>query len=143
MFMTRAMPRVLSVYEEQCAYSIASTPNTYIYEPNAAIMKAGAFKSVGLRYGLQKLHKNSYLYISNSKVDMFSGRCFRLIEVDGFGKQEVKKLVGRQANLTIRNFPESTTTLRQRLRLTNSGNEYWFATTLADNRKVILRFTKT
>jgi len=128
--------------EEQCAYSIASTPNTYMYEPNAAIMKAGAFKSVGLRYGLQKLHKNSHLYTSDSKVDMFPGRCFRLIEVDGFGKQEVKRLVGRRANLTIRNFPESAATLRRRLRLTDGGDEYWFATTLADNRKVILRCTK-
>ena len=128
--------------EEQCVYTIASTPNTYIYEPNAAIMKAGAFKSVGQRYGLQKLHKNSHLYTSDSKVDMFPGRCFRLIDIDGFGKQEVKTLVGRQANLTIRNFPESAATLRRRLRLTDGGDEYWFATTLADNRKVILRCTK-
>ena len=105
-------------------------------------MKAGAFKSVGQRYGLQKLHKNSHLYTSDSKVDMFPGRCFRLIDIDGFGKQEVKKLVGRQANLTIRNFPESAATLRRRLRLTDGGDEYWFATTLADNRKVILRCTK-
>ena len=128
--------------EEQCVCTIASAPNTYIYEPNAAIMKAGAFKSVGQRYGLQKLHKNSHLYTSDSKVDMFPGRCFRLIEVDGFGKQDLKRLVGRQANLTIRNFPESATTLRRRLRLTDGGDEYWFATTLADNRKVILRCTK-
>ena len=128
--------------EEQCVYAIVSAPNTYIYEPNAAIMKAGAFKSVGQRYGLQKLHKNSHLYTSDSKVDMFPGRCFRLIEVDGFGKQDLRRLVGRQANLTIRNFPESATTLRRRLRLTDGGDEYWFATTLADNRKVILRCTK-
>ena len=128
--------------EEQCVCTIASAPNTYIYEPNAAIMKAGAFKSVGQRYGLQKLHKNSHLYTSDSKVDMFPGRCFRLIEVDGFGKQDLKRLVGRQANLTIRNFPESAATLRRRLRLTDGGDEYWFATTLADNRKVILRCTK-
>lgn len=128
--------------EEQCVYTIAYTPNTYIYEPNAAIMKAGAFKSVGQRYGLQKLHKNSHLYTSDSKVDMFPGRCFRLIDIDGFGKQEVKTLVGRQANLTIRNFPESAATLRRRLRLTDGGDEYWFATTLADNRKVILRCMK-
>jgi len=128
--------------EEQCVCVIAYAPNTYIYEPNAAIMKAGAFKSVGQRYGLQKLHKNSHLYTSNSKVDMFPGRCFRLIEVDGFGKQDLRRLVGRRANLTIRNFPESAATLRRRLRLTDGGDEYWFATTLADNRKVILRCTK-
>ena len=30
------------------------TEGTYIYEPNAAILKAGAYKLVGARYGLQK-----------------------------------------------------------------------------------------
>ncbi|MGB5371122.1 MAG: class I SAM-dependent methyltransferase, partial [Flavobacteriaceae bacterium] len=41
------------------AYSL---PLSYLYEPNAAIMKSGGFKSIGNRYHLKKLHPNTHLY---------------------------------------------------------------------------------
>jgi len=43
-----------------------------------------------------------------------------------------------QANMTVRNFPLSVNELRQKLRLKDGGDFYLFATTLADNQKVLI-----
>lgn len=128
--------------EEGITTSIAKEPMSYIYEPNVAVLKAGAFQSVGIHFGLAKLHANSHLYTSNTMVDNFAGRRFRLLDVHGFSKQELRSLMGQKANLAIRNFPSDVASLRARLKLRDGGDQYWFATTLSDGRKVILRCEK-
>lgn len=47
--------------------------------------------------------------------------------------------VAKRGNLTVRNFPSSVAELRKRLKLTEGGNVYFFATTLADEKKVLIR----
>ena len=37
-----------------------------LYEPNAAIMKSGAFKTVARKFNLLKLHRNTHLYTSRN-----------------------------------------------------------------------------
>ncbi len=44
-------------------------PIAYLYEPNAAILKAGAFNSVSTQLNIPKLHKHSHLYTSNTLID--------------------------------------------------------------------------
>ena len=55
-----------------------SEPKKYLYEPNAAIMKAGGFKSVGNIFGLEKLSPSSHLYTSNEINGDFPGRIFEI-----------------------------------------------------------------
>ena len=50
-----------------------STVN-YIYEPSAAILKAGAFRLIGERYGVRKLDTNTHLYASERLIADFPGR---------------------------------------------------------------------
>ena len=38
-----------------------SSPLNYLYEPNASILKAGAFNTVSGKLGVYKLHKHSHL----------------------------------------------------------------------------------
>lgn len=128
--------------DENTLATIAKEPMSYIYEPSVALLKAGAFNSAGTRFGLHKLHINSHLYTSNNLIDGFMGRRFRLLSINGFSKKELKQLMGQQANLAVRNFPSDTASLRARLKLNDGGSQYWFATTLADGRKVILRCEK-
>ena len=47
-----------------------------------------------------------------------------------------------KANITIRNFPSSVAELRKRLRLKEGGEDYIFATTLADESKVLIKCRK-
>lgn len=125
--------------EAPCPYT--ATPDTYLYEPNASLLKAGAFRTVARAYGLRKLHPNSHLYTSERLAAGFPGRCFRVEACCGFAKKEVRALLGdvRKANLTVRNFPASVAELRKKLKLSEGGSTYLFATTLADESKLLLR----
>lgn len=123
---------------------LADKVGTYLYEPNAAILKAGAFRSLTQAYPVTKLHTNSHLYTSASLLPDFPGRRFRVESVSGFGKKELKEFLQGmgQANITIRNFPLPVAELRKRLKLKEGGADYIFATTLADNQKVLIRGKK-
>lgn len=126
--------------EQQAVCSYASEPGRYLYEPNASLLKAGAFRSVASIYKVEKLHPNSHLYTSDTPVAGFPGRTFRLTGHCNFHKKEVSRLLGgeRRANLAVRNFPSTVAQLRKQLKLAEGGDRYLFATTLADGRKVLL-----
>ena len=55
--------------EHTCPYT--PTLKTYLYEPNASILKAGAFRSVSSIYNVEKLHPNSHLYTSDEYIQDF------------------------------------------------------------------------
>lgn len=121
----------------QCSF--AKELSHYLYEPGAAIQKAGCHNSLSARLGLLKLHPNSQLYTSHDHVADFPGRVFEVVDVVGFSKSELKRVQALQkANITVRNFPESVQQLRKRLKLSDGGDNYIFATTLADGRKVLV-----
>lgn len=112
----------------------------YLYEPHSSILKAGAYKSIGVRYGVDKLQINSHLYTSDSYILDFPGRRFEVIECVDFNAKSLK-YVGKQyscINLSTRNFPLSANELQKRLKCKDGGDFYLFATTLAENRKVLI-----
>lgn len=117
---------------------------TYLYEPNASILKAGAFRSIASAFHLSKLHPNSHLYTSDERIEEFPGRIFRVTGYSGLNKKELKNLLNEvdKANLTVRNFPQSVAELRKRLKIADGGDIYLFATTLNDERKIIIRCEK-
>lgn len=136
---------VFSLEEEKSApCTMADGVGAYLYEPNAAVLKAGAFRSVATAYQVKKLHINSHLYTSETLVADFPGRCFRVTGTTGFGKKEMKAFLAGmdKANLAIRNFPMSVAELRKRLKLKEGGENYLFATTLNDGRKVLIKGQK-
>ena len=116
----------------------------YLYEPNASILKAGAYRSLTQSYKVRKLHTSSHLYTSPHFIEDFPGRRFQVEAVSGFGKKELKIFLQGmgKANLTIRNFPSSVADLRKRLKLKEGGEDYIFATTLADESKVLIKCKK-
>lgn len=126
--------------ETTCHY--ANRLGQYLYEPNSALMKAGCYRLPAQRYGLDKLHPNTHLYTSDTLVEGFPGRVFKVEGCHGFSKKELKALDCRQANLAVRNFPEHVDTLRKRLRIGDGGATYLFATTLHDGAKVLIRCVK-
>ncbi len=130
--------------ERTMAGVVRSVVRDYLYEPNASILKAGAFKSVGARYGLDKLHVSSHLYTSDNWSEDFPGRSFRVEEVIPFNGKSLKGLVKRipRANVTARNFPLSVAELRKRTGIREGGDVYLFATTLAGEEKVLIRCRK-
>ena len=113
-----------------------STPKSYLYEPNASIMKAGLYKTVANRYNLQKLHPNTHLFTSDELVENFPGRSFKVERVTKVQRKEIQDI--DKANLSIRNFPGNVADLRKKLKLKDGGDMYIFACTLNDNSKVLI-----
>ncbi len=126
--------------EEQAAnITLACEVGKYLYEPNAAIQKAGCHHALVQATKSRKLHPNSHLYTTEEEITNFPGRKFKVEKIFGFTKNDIKELSQlKKANITVRNFPESVQQLRKRLKLTDGGDKYIFATTLADERKVLI-----
>ena len=131
--------------EERSAVLVpAGQVGTYLYEPNASVLKAGAFKQIAVRTGVKKLQVNSHLYTADHLVSDFPGRRFRVDEVLSFTGKLCKGLSKTipQANITVRNFPLSVEELRKRTKITDGGHVYLFATTLVDGEKVLVKCSK-
>ena len=90
---------------------------TWIYEPNAAILKAGAYKLVGERFGLHKI--NTHLYASETLVENFPGRVWKIQE-----QLPNHKLQISNANVLVRNYPLTAEQLKKKLHLRDGGTEY-------------------
>lgn len=116
-----------------------SPPLAYVYEPNAAVLKAGAFRSVAAEFQLSKIAPHSHLYTSESLVPLFPGRVFALTgTIKADAKALSPYLTHEKANLTLRNFPGTTDELRKKLKLKDGGDVYLLATTLANGDKRLL-----
>ncbi|SEB47995.1 hypothetical protein SAMN04489761_0958 [Tenacibaculum sp. MAR_2009_124] len=114
-------------------------PLTYLYEPNSAILKAGAFDQIGNSYGLIKLHQHSHLYTSNEKIINFPGRIFKIQNSFEYNKKKSKKEINSdKANITTRNFPKTVEQLRKELKLKDGGDRYIFFTTNINNKLIVI-----
>lgn len=125
--------------DEATAPVSLANPRTYLYEPNAAVLKAGAFRLAGASFGLAKLAPHSHLYTSDELVAHFPGRVFKVDTICRADRKSVQVNVpGGQANLTVRNFPQPVDVVRKQLGLREGGAVYLFATTLQNGDKRLI-----
>lgn len=116
-----------------------TNPKQYLYEPNVAILKSGAFKEITHEFSVKKLHKHSHLYSSDTLIEDFPGRKFIVKEVIPYNKKKlIKMLPTKKANITIRNFPKTVAQIRKETKINDGGNIYLFFTTLEDESKVVI-----
>ena len=100
--------------ESNCPFNFHISPFTFLYEPNSAILKAGAYKLIAERFHLLKLDINTHLYSSDVLVPNFPGRVWRITE-----KQDLK-----QANVLCRNYPLTPDQLKKKLHLRDGGTAF-------------------
>ncbi len=104
----------------------------YLYIPNNAVLKSGAFNLISKKFGLKKLHPNTHLYTSDKAVD-FCGRVFKVKEISA---KEIKK--GDVFNIISKNHPLSPEQIKTKYKLKNGGEHYLFFTQ-SKKGKVILQ----
>lgn len=133
------------IQHNQKTQSIQDYQGSYLYEPNASIMKAGCFDAVCETFEVSPLADNSHLFVSNRQLKDFPGRMFCINALTTLNKRELRSALSglRQANIAVRNFPLSVAQLRLRLKLSEGGSTYIFATTLANGSHVLLLCSKT
>lgn len=113
-------------------------PMNYLYDPDSALLKAGCFKLIAERFHIQKLHLNTHLYSSESKIQAFPGRVFRIEEVLEY--KDLKKTKRHlSANVISKNFPLNVETIRKKHKIGESKNKFmFFCRTSDETLKVIM-----
>lgn len=139
----QAVSFVFAVDEEEDALpEFAAKAETYLYEPNAAILKAGSFKCIANRFNVKKLHPHSHLYTSDVLIQDFPGRVFQVRETLPYNEARKTWKDLRKANVTVRNFPLTADQLKKNLKLADGGDVYIFATTLENGQRVLMACRK-
>ncbi|WP_262249019.1 class I SAM-dependent methyltransferase [Parapedobacter soli] len=127
--------------EELTASPTYGAPTGYLHEPDAALLKSGAFKLIGTRYGLDKLHRHTHLYTAREPHDDFMGKIFRITDVVTYGAFKKAKTTYR-GNVSTRNFPLKAEELRKRHRISEGGDQHLFFCTGAGDELLVIFASK-
>ena len=119
---------------------IATELGAYLYEPNAAVMKAGIFNALSQQFHIAKLAKNTNLFTADELHEDFPGRIFRLEAVHEFHPRKTAKELSHLANasIAVRNFPLSAEELRKTLKIKDGNTCYLFGCTLSGGMKCVI-----
>ena len=126
--------------EKSAICNMADSLQAYIYEPNAAIIKAGAFRLVGARYQLHKLDQNTHLYTANQLIEDFPGRVWQVVAQPIKNQRDIATLGIQRAAILTRNYPLTPEQLRKKFKLQESDSYFLIGARIAN--KPILLLTK-
>jgi len=104
--------------EEQFSQAKFGSIQHYIYEPNVAILKTGAFKLISEKLNLTKLHQNTHLYTSDQIIDEFPGKIYQIDQVIENPKKEILKM---KANVLVKNFSQPIDIVKKKFRIVDGG----------------------
>lgn len=110
-----------------------SEPEKYLYIPNNAVLKSGAFSLVSEKFNLKKLHPNTHLYTSENRTEDFPGR---VLEVTPVEAKSLKK--GEYFNIISKNYPLKPEEIKKKYGLKDGGNRY-LVFTQSKQGKIILK----
>lgn len=94
----------------------------YLYEPDVALLKSGAFNEIALKYNLIKLDIQSQLYTADDFKPDFPGRIFLIEEV--YRKNDLKKLKSLMGNVIVRNYPGKPEELIKSLKIKSNTEQF-------------------
>jgi hypothetical protein len=115
--------------EEALATSEYGEVGNYLIEPLSAVLKAGAFKTFGERFGLSKLDSNSHLYTSSEVQKDLPARVFEVIQEVQPKKGEIKKLFpSGKVNVITRNYATGSEVLKKKLGVKDGGDDFLIGT---------------
>lgn len=128
--------------EEERASSVVYADRTenYIYQPDKAILKGGAFKLICKRYNIDKLATSTHLYTSDNYIKDFPGRIFQVIETIPFNKSTIRSISNRyhKANIFSLNFPLTSEELKSRLKIEDGGDLFIIGSKLKEDKILIV-----
>lgn len=125
-------------FSEEKALQIKNkTIKNYLYEPDAAILKAGFFKSLTQQFAVDKIHQHTHLYTSEELVENFAGKTFKIINTKLFQNFKASKALAK-ANVVTRNFHLKPEEIKKQFKIKDGGELYLFFCTNDKEQKVVL-----
>lgn len=105
-------------------------PGRYLFEPSAALMKSGCFKLISGRFGMEKMSRDTQLYVSDAIPSDLQGlgKFFVIEDVRKMDKTSLKEM-GRAnpiAEVSARGIPMRSEELRDRLGCKSGGSRHIF-----------------
>ncbi|WEK17990.1 MAG: hypothetical protein P0Y49_14430 [Candidatus Pedobacter colombiensis] len=101
---------------------LTETPSGYLYEPDTALLKSGAFNLIGLTYGLKKLNTQTQLYSGDQINSSFPGRIFKINRIISSGElKKEKQLVG---NVVVRNYRDKAENLVKKYKIKPDNHRF-------------------
>lgn len=117
--------------ESEAEVCYADQEGQYLYEPNAALMKAGAYQLLSQRFNLPKLDRNTHLYTSDELKVGFPGRVWYVERPLTLNKRSIQQyLPQKEAHVVTRNYPVPAAVLQKQLGVREGDPNYVVATTL-------------
>ncbi len=112
----------------------------YLYEPNASVRKAGAYKCFGREWDLPLLHPRTRFYTSKRLIEGFPGRIFEVVDSGELRASGAARLFpDRQANALARNAGMDTAALKKKLKLADGGEWFAIGTTDRSEKRHLLK----
>lgn len=126
--------------EKSADIQIAKSFGKYLYEPNASVLKAGAFKILTHKFPVLKLHQHTHLYTSDEYLPSFPGKVFEIRELYRFEKKHLKRLVEDypKANVVSRNFILTVDEFRKKTGIKEGGDVFLFLCKNYTSENIIL-----
>ncbi|MBW8360864.1 MAG: RsmD family RNA methyltransferase [Kaistella sp.] len=119
--------------EEKNAHSEFSEPLKFLYIPNNAVLKSGAFNLISKKLGVKKLHPNTHFYSSDVLEEAFPGR---ILSVDIIESKQIKK--GEKFNIISKNYPLTPDEIKKKYKISDGGTCYLIFTQ-SRKGKIILK----
>ena len=111
-----------------------SLPKSYLYQPNSSLLKSGAFKLIGNKFKLEKLHSNTHIYTSEKKIEDFPGRILSIIDKNF----NPKKTNNKKFNIISKNYPIKPEEIKKKYNLIEGGDNYLIFTRSLEGNVCIL-----
>ena len=124
--------------EKSALCAMADCICEYIYEPNAAIIKAGAFRLVAERFQLHKLDHNTHLYTADQLIEDFPGRVWKVIAQPIKNQRDIAALGIQRAAILTRNYPLTPEELRKKFKVQESDSHFLIGARIATKPTLIL-----
>ena len=125
--------RLTRANEAAAEVQYTTRPGRYLYDPHAALLKGGAFRSISVWYNIQKLGRNTHLYTSDTLVPDFPGRCFEVIrQVAPTAKALRPLLPDGRCHVVTKNYPVSAPLLQRQLKVHEGGDLFFVATRIGE-----------
>lgn len=112
----------------------------FILEPSAMIMKIAPWKELCIEFNAKKFSPSSQLFLSETEPQNFPGRV--TVFEKFITKKDRKSLQGLPATVISKNYPQSSSLLRETLKLKEGDRNFLYATRLGSEPIMILSTQK-
>ena len=134
--------------ERSARAEVADMTGSYLFEPGKALMKSGAFNLISQRSGVGKLGVSTHYFLTDdlTKVEKLQrlGKIFMIKEILPLDKRSIKQIGKKypKAEVTARNIPMDTDTLRKKLGVTSGDDAHIFGLKSDINGNILITAKK-